>query len=262
MIILNYTHFLNSNQQKKVKFISENTGRLSEFTYLVLDNYEAIKADLMSFIETNKNWLSEQGFEGRTSLIWGIVLGAYQCLPHVLPGLTSWHSEFKALRSQICQKIKDEQALQNQQAPLYKFFESLDFFATVKKDPANHQANLLNHRHFRFRREESVADHNGEVIYEGPVLAIHIPRIWSSLQDVRAAITRKQQKSKIESMLTNSNYCLAKSRQVLLTSGSGSGKSNLRCYYLSVKQLEKRGLLEEVISKAKEYENSTHAGSD
>jgi energy-coupling factor transporter ATP-binding protein EcfA2 len=93
-------------------------------------------------------------------------------------------------------------------------------------------------------------------------LAIHIPRIWNSLQDVRAAITGKQQKSTIESMLVNSNYCLAKSRQVLLTSGSGSGKSNLRCYYLSVKQLEKRGLLEEVISKAREYENGTLAGND
>jgi hypothetical protein len=262
LIVLNYTKFLDKRQQRKIKEIADQTDRLSEFTALILENYNAISTDFFQYIEKNRLWLADKGIDGRKSTIWGYILAGNQCLPHILPGLTSCHSDFKALRSEIYEKIKDQQAMQNRQAPLFKFFESLDFFATVKRDPRNKQTNLLDHRHFRFRSDESVADHNGEVTYEGPVLAIHMPRIWTSLQDVRVAITKKQQKSDIESMLANSKYYLAKSQQVLLTSGSGRGTSNLRCYYLSVKRLEKRGLLEGVIDKARAYENSPHAGSD
>lgn len=255
MIILNYNRFLNTDQQKKVKFISGNTARLSEFTHLILDNYEDILPNLMSCIEKNKNWLSDQGFEGRTSLIWGIILGANECLPHVLPGLTSWHSNFKALRSNICQKVNIESSLEYQQAALYEFFEALEHFSTMKRDPDYKSTNLLDHRHFRIRLDESVADHNGQVIYQGMVLAVHMGRIWNSLQDVNAAVTKNHSRTKITSMLINSRFFLSKSEQVQLTAEIRSKREkNLRCFYISVEELIKHGHLGDVIEKANRYE--------
>jgi hypothetical protein len=257
MIILNYNRFLNTDQQKKVKFISGNTARLSEFTHLILDNYEDILPNLMSCIEKNKNWLSDQGFEGRTSLIWGIILGANECLPHVLPGLTSWHSNFKALRSNICQKVNIESSLEYQQAALYEFFEALEHFSTMKRDPDYKSTNLLDHRHFRIRLDESVADHNGQVIYQGMVLAVHMGRIWNSLQDVNAAVTKNHSRTKITSMLINSRFFLSKSEQVQLTAEIRSRREkNLRCFYISVEELTKHGHLGDVIEKANRYEGN------
>ena len=147
--------------------------------------------------------------------------------------------------------------MQNEQAPLFTFFEALDHFSTMVKDPSDHTAYVLDHRHFRIKEEEAVRDHNDQVIYEGKVLALHMPRIWNSLQAVSAQITKDHSKSTIDSMLMNSKYFLAKSQQVHLTKGlRKKEESNLRCYYLSTSELEKRGFLDGVINEAEDYEKN------
>lgn len=116
---------------------------------------------------------------------------------------------------------------------------------------------LLDHRHFRLKGYEEVRDHNGEVIHRGPVLAIHIKRIWNTLQDHRAPITKEISLSLLESHLQNSSYFIDKSAQVLLTKSMANKKeSNVRCYQLNVNELLSKGMLEELIGKAREYEQS------
>lgn len=116
---------------------------------------------------------------------------------------------------------------------------------------------LLDHRHFQLKNFEEIRDYNGEVIYRGPVLALHIKRIWNTLQDHWAAITTVISLSLPESHLHNSSYFLDKSAQVLLTKSLGAKKeSNVRCYQLNVNELLKKGMLNELIEKAQEYETS------
>jgi len=116
---------------------------------------------------------------------------------------------------------------------------------------------LLDHRHFRLKGYEEVRDHNGEVIHRGPILALHIKRIWNTLQDHRAPITKEISLSLLESHLQNSSYFIDKSAQVLLTKSLGAKKEgNVRCYQLNVKELLKKGMLEELIEKAHEYEKT------
>ncbi|CAN5124474.1 hypothetical protein BH23BAC3_BH23BAC3_35380 [soil metagenome] len=135
------------------------------------------------------------------------------------------------------------------------FLQSLEHHATQTFDPAsdyNIKHMLLDHRHFRFKEFEEVKDHNGEVIYSGPVLAIHIKRIWNTLQDHRTAITKEISLSLFESHLQNSSYFIDKSALVLLTKSLGAKKeSNVRCYQLNVKELFKKGMLEELIEKSR-----------
>lgn len=257
LIILNYTGYLKKEEQAKIHLISDNTHRLSEFTHLILKNYQHLLGVYLNHIDENREWLANKGFSGRTTLIWGCVLAGNQCLPHILPGLTSWNSDFEGLRSQICNAITKEQSLQNEQAPLFTFFEALDHFSTMVKDPSDHTACVLDHRHFRIKEDEVVYDHNRQVIYEGKVMALHMPRIWNSLQAVGAQITRDHSKSTIDSMLMNSKYFLDKSQQVHLTKGlRKKQESNLRCYYLNIEELEKRGFLDGVINEAEDYEKN------
>lgn len=255
MIILNYTSYLKKEEQQRIHEIADHTARLSEFLGLILEKYTMLLEVMLKGIEENKKWLAEQGFDGRTSLIWSYVLGGYQCLPYILPGLTSWHTSFEGFRNEICQAIKKEKALQNEQTPLFTFFDALEFFSTIKHDSATNNTNLLDHRHFRIREDEQVQDENGQIIYTGPVLAISLSRIWNSLQETNASITKEYTRSNIDSLLMNSKYFLAKSQQTMLSKGpKSSQESNVRCYYLNVQELKKRGMLNDMIDKAREYE--------
>lgn len=257
MIILNYTSYLKKDEQQRIQEIADHTNRLSEFLALILDNYQMLLGIMLERIDENKKWLANKGFDGRTSLIWSYVMAGNECLPYILPGLTSWHTDFEGLRSEICKAIKKEKALQNEHAPLFTFFDALEFYSTLKNDEANYNTNLLDHRHFRYREHEEVQETDGQTVYSGPVLAISLTRTWSSLQDANASIVKEYTKANIDSLLMNSKYFLAKSQQTMLTKGlKSSEESNVRCYYLNIEELEKRGLLDGMIEKAKEYERT------
>jgi hypothetical protein len=89
------------------------------------------------------------------------------------------------------------------------------------------------------------------------VLAIHLNRIWETLQSRQAEVTREIKFSILLSLIQNSKYFIAKSQQTLLTREIGSDKTgNFRCIFLDLKEIEKSGQLSEVIHYAKEYERN------
>ena len=260
LIILNYNKFLKDGELQQVKRISDHTHRFSEFSGLIFQNYQVVRKRLFDQLEANQRYLAGQGFQGRTVNNWAVILAGFQSIECILPGLSGWFNDFEALRGEICGHIKKEQSLQNEYNPIHDFFHALEHFATQKFDPASDPANthyLLDHRHFRIKETEQVRDHTGQVLYSGPVLAIHLWRIWSSLQDARAAITTDKALPVLESHLQNSSYFLAKSEQTLLTKSLGARKeSNVRCTWLNVDELAKKGMLEELIDKAREHQRT------
>ncbi|WP_340106841.1 hypothetical protein [Rhodohalobacter sp. 8-1] len=81
--------------------------------------------------------------------------------------------------------------------------------------------------------------------------------MWNALQDIRASFTSEISLSVLESHLMNSSYFLDKSVQMLLTKSMGAKKKgNVRCYILNVDELLSKGMMEELIDKAREYEKT------
>ncbi|MBO6623161.1 MAG: hypothetical protein JJ940_14835, partial [Balneola sp.] len=176
---------------------------------------------------------------------------------YILPDLQHWSNEFGALKTEIYEAIHKEEALQKESNPLHEFFDTLEHYATQKVDPNsefNRRFFVLDHRHFRYKPFEAFTDSNGKV-YQGEVLYLHPKRIWYSLQDAKSDVTRQTNLNTLEAKLQNSSYFLNNSVQVFLTKSIDEPKeSNLRCYVLRVDQLNEKGMLQELIAKAKEYE--------
>jgi hypothetical protein len=260
LVILNYNKFLKKEELQQINEVSDFTPRFSEFLSLILENYDVIRDHFFIHLRNSQNNLSNEGFEGRTVNNWAIILAGLQSIRTTFPGLKPWFENFEAFRSEICNTIRKEHSLQQEHNPIHDFLQSVEHHATQTFDPAsdfNTKHMLLDHRHFRFKGFEEVRDHNGEIIYRGPVLALHIKRIWNTLQDHRAPITKEISLSLLESHLQNSSYFLDKSAQVLLTKSLGAKKeSNVRCYQLNVMELFKKGMLEELVEKARDYEKT------
>jgi hypothetical protein len=136
----------------------------------------------------------------------------------------------------------------------------MEHYVTQRFDPSSEPPGkyfTLDHRHFRIKEFEVVRDHNGAVIYQGPILAIHLKRVWNAMQDIRASITSEISLSVLESHLMNSSYFLDKSVQMLLTKSMGAKKEgNVRCYILNADELLSKGMMEELIEKARDYEKT------
>jgi len=260
LVILNYNKFLKKDELQSLEQVSAYTHRFSELLALIFDNYQSIRDYFFASLTVNQTYLSEQGFDGRTVNNWAIILAGCQCIPMILPGLGYWESDFEAVRSEICASIKKEQSLQNEHNPIHEFFQAAEHYATQVTDPASDYQTkymLLDHRHFRIKEYEEIRGHNGEVTYRGPVLAMHLKRIWSTLQDYRATITRQISLPVLESHLQNSSYFLDKGAQIFLTKSAGAGKeSNVRCILLNIDELQAKGMLTELIEKAREYEQT------
>ncbi|MCH8547383.1 MAG: hypothetical protein LAT80_00810 [Balneolaceae bacterium] len=260
LVILNFNKFLKKGELQRVSYVSDYTDRFSEFLALILGNYQEVRQTFFASLKQNQKYLSDQGFEGRTVNNWAIILAGVRSIEQLLPGLSLWFEEFEAFRSEICNAIRKEQSMQIEHNPIHEFFQSMEHYATQRFDPGSEPPGkylTLDHRHFRIKEFEEVRDHNGEIIYRGPVLAVHLKRVWSSLQDIRASITSEISLSVLESHLQNSSYFLDKSVQMLLTKSMGAKKeSNVRCYILNVNELLSKGMMEELIEKAREYEKT------
>lgn len=255
MIILNYNKFLEKEKLSKLPEVKEHTDRFSEFLALILQNYAAIRAEFFQALEANKQFLTTQGFQGRTVENWGIILAGIACIPEVVGALKPWKNEFEGLRSEICAYIQKEEQLQKQQNPIHAFFEVMEHYATQKKEQGSSHY-LLDHRHFKLREYERIVDESGKITYEGPTLALNVRGIWNVLEDQRANIIRQTSRVEIESKLQNSSYFIDKSVQVALTKSVSDDKksSNRRCYLLNVRELTNKMMLEELLEQAREYE--------
>jgi len=260
LVILNFNKFLKKGELQRVSDVSDYTDRFSEFLALILENYQDVRHTFFASLKQNQKYLSNQGFEGRTVNNWAIILAGVRSVEQLLPGLSLWFDNFEAFRNEICNAIRKEQSLHSEHNPIHELFQSMEHYATQRFDPASEPPGkyfTLDHRHFRIKEFEEVRDHNGEVIYRGPVLAVHLKRVWSSLQDIRASITSEMSLTVLESHLQNSSYFLDKSVQMLLTKSMGAKKEgNVRCYILNVDELLSKGMMEELIEKAREYKKN------
>jgi len=257
LVILNFNKFLKKGELQRVSDVSDSTDRFSEFLALILENYQDVRRTFFSSLELNQKYLSDQDFEGRTVNNWAIILAGVRSIEQLLPELYPWFEDFEAFRSEICNTIRKEHSLLSEHNPVHEFFQSMEHFATQRFDPASEPPGkyfTLDHRHFRIKEFDEVRDHNGEVVYRGPVLVVHLKRVWSSLQDIRASITSETSLSVLESNLQNSSYFLDKSVQMLLTKSMGAKQEgNVRCYILNVNELLSKGMMEDLIEKAREY---------
>ncbi|NBC64637.1 MAG: hypothetical protein GVY07_03085 [Bacteroidetes bacterium] len=260
LVILNFNKFLKKGELQRVSEVSDVTPRFSEFLALILENYEIIREHFFIHLKDNQTELSNQGFEGRTVNNWAIILAGLQSIITIFPGLHAWFDNFEAFRSDIYNAIRKEQSLHTEHNPIHEFFQAIEHYATQRFDPGSEPPGkylTLDHRHFRIKEFEEVRDHTGKVIYRGPVLAVHLKRVWSSLQDIRASITSEMSLTVLESHLQNSSYFLDKSVQMLLTKSMGAKKEgNVRCYILNVNELISKGMMEELIDKARDYEKN------
>jgi len=258
MIVLDYNRHLKKEKLKRIHEITNHTDRFSEFTHLILKNYDHLKSRFFSALEEHINYLNDQGFEGRTSNNWAIPLAGMECIKYILPGLSHWVDEIEALRNEVCDIIRRQEAVTKQFNPVHEFFNSLEYHATQKADPSSDSFDksfLIDHRHFRIKEKDSVEGPDEKIIYDGPTLAIHLKNCWSAMQDVNASITREVSLQQVMTHLEKSSYYLDKSAQVLLTRSLSERKeSNRRCYRLNVNELVDKGFLSELIEKAREYE--------
>ncbi|MEP1304456.1 MAG: hypothetical protein ABJK11_14870 [Balneola sp.] len=257
LVILNYNTFAKREELNRIHEITQHLPHFSEFSVHVLNEYDRFYDILQSYMEVNRKWLADQNFEGRTVDNWSLILAGIQTIPYIFPELTYWKNEFEALRSEICQSIRKEEALQKEANPLHEFFDALEYYATQTIDQASFyigKTNLVDHRHFRCK----VGQHsrlNTKEHYTGFVLYLSLNRIWKVLQSTRADVIKTTTLNMIETKLQNSSYYLDHGVQVVLTKSLEETKeSNRRCYALNVEQLIKNHKLEELIEKAREYE--------
>ncbi len=256
-IILNYSKFLKKDELLRVPEVTQHIHRFSEFTAHILKSYDKAYEAFIYYQKQNKKWLANQNFEGRTVNNWSIVLSGIQTIPMIFPGLSHWKNEFEALRIEICQAIKKEEALQKEANPLHDFFDAIEYYATQKFDPEseyNNRTNVLDHRHFRCKVGQNFLLPTGEN-YTGYILYLSLNGIWNVLQNVHADITRTTTLNMLETKLQNSSYYLEHGVQTILTKSIGEAKeSNRRCYAINVEQLTKNQKLGELIEKAHQYE--------
>lgn len=259
LLILNYNRFVKKEELERIPEITQNTHRFSEFTYHVLSVYDMINNMFFAYVKQNKKWLANQGFDGRTVNNWSYILAGIQCVPVILHPLETWQNEFESLRSDICNSIRNEEALQKEVNPLHEFFDVIQHYAMQINDRNSefpNKTNVLDHRHFRCKVTNTTLSKTGEV-YTGYVLYLSLNRIWQTLQSVNATITRETTLNMIETKLQNSSYYIEHGVQIPLTKALGEQKeSNLRCYALNAQQLVKNHKLEELIEKANEYERN------
>lgn len=258
-IILNYTRFAMKEEQDLIPRIADHKKRFSEFTFHVLSMYDELYKKLVHYIEENSTYLSARNFQGRTVDLWSFVLAGIQCIPQIIDPLRHWIGDFEALRNEICDHIKKEEALNKESNPLHEFFDALEYYATDKNDPDSDYQNktfVLDHRHFRIKANKGSGYTNQKGSPTDYILFLSINRIWQALQSVKADITRTTTLKVIETKLQNSGYFMDQGVQVPLTKALNESKeSNRRCYALNVAELIKNRKLEELIEKAKEYES-------
>ncbi len=257
-IILNYSNFLQKDELLRVPEVTQHIHRFSEFTAHILKSYDKAYESFSYYQKQNKKWLANQNFEGRTVDNWSIVLSGIQTIPMIFPGLSHWKKEFEALRIEICQAIKKEEALQKEANPLHEFFDAIEYYATQKLDlesEYSNRTNVLDHRHFRCKVGSNTLLATGEN-FTGYILYLSLNGIWNVLQSVHADITKTTTLNMLETKLQNSSYYLEHGVQTILTKSIGEAKkSNRRCYAINVEQLKKNQKLGELIEKALSYES-------
>jgi hypothetical protein len=257
MIILNFNTHIKKEKIQDVNNISSKSERLSEFIALILKNYEMLRHAFFDCFTEHKTFLANKNFEGRTANNWACILAGVECLKLILPDL-GWHEELKGFREAVCRKIRLEQEMENSQSELLEFFETLDYFSSEKKHPdAEFQEErfFLDRHHFQLTSYTSKDHHNSDGYFRGPVIALHIPGIWNALKHANADITRQTSRRMIEERMQNSDLFVDKSVTVYMyRSHKGSDKKNTRCYLLDLDKLEKQGLLDDLINKAKQHQ--------
>jgi len=257
MIVLNFNNHIKKNQIEDVNKISFHTERLSEFTALVLENYDVLHSAFFDFFKKHQSYLAGKNFEGRTVNNWGFILAGVECLKLILPDL-GWHEEMKAFREEVCRKIRREQELENSQSELLEFFEALDYYSSEKKHPDaefQEERYYLDRHHFQLSSFTSEDYSNDDGYFHGPVLALHMPGIWNALKHANDDITRQTSRGMIEQRIISSDLFVERSVPVYMCrSHKCSDKKNNRCYLLNLDKLEQHGFLSDVINKAKHHQ--------
>ena len=257
LLILNYTKYLNKEEQAQINLVADNVQRFPEFLSILLDNYDPVREALFGSIKHFFNRLGEEGFKARTCFKWSLILAAHDTFSYFFPQLDRWIETQEEFYYAVVRSIRKEQALQNGNAPLLTFFSAMDFYAAeVTRGANDEKVHVLDHRHFTIKRDVLMNqnDNNGSLMPKD-VLAIHLNRIWKTLQSKQAEVTREIKYPVLESTLQNSRFFVAKSQQTLLTREIGSQvKGNYRCIYLDLAKLKETGQLSQVIEYAEEYE--------
>lgn len=257
LLILNYTKYLNREEQKQLKLITDNVGSFVEFLSLILVHYTAIKIAFFDSIEIYREKLANEGFQARTCLNWSFILAAHDTFQYFFPGLERWIETQDNFYNEVVRSIKKEQSLQNELSPVLAFFSAMDYYASdIVGTAGTSKYHVLDDRHFIIKRNAIIHNEASKSqIGSRDVLAIHLNKIWATMQSRQAAITREIKLPVLQAALQNSKYYLSKGEQTFLTREVGSKKQgNFRCFYLDLEILKERGQLSEVIDYARQYE--------
>jgi hypothetical protein len=251
LLILNYNNHMKGSRVQDIHKISENEDRLSEFLFLILQDYKLIKKAFFDHLKKYKDRLIKKNFDGRTVNNWAIILAGVECMGLLLPEL-EWHEQMDELELEIIASIRKEQELERSQNVLIEFLETLNYYAAEKK---NQHARLdeewyaLDRRHFTVKQYTPSED--SKIEYHGPALAIHMSSIWNVLKDYKADITRKASRSTIESKLQNSEIFLERSVNVFMHKDQKSqNKKTKRCFMLNLELLNKQGVIDDLVNQA------------
>ncbi len=252
LIILPYIKRLRGEELRQLRYLFQNSGRWGEFVALVLEQFQSIKAVLFERIPYYNEKFHARGLDGRTSLKYAYVLAALDAITAFMPSLRHWKQTGEEFFETLVDSILKEKQAQEENEPLLQFFEEMNLYAleTDRGYRGTGDRQMLDQRHFRIIEQVQIKDDSGNPRACTDVVAIHLGRIWQTLHAHHSVVTQNYTEKYIQVLLEQSPFFMAKSQQVSLTRDSkGKEKTNLRCYYLNLGELQKRRVLENLIEE-------------
>lgn len=257
LILLVYRKRLDKKELEQLADLFRNSSRWGEFVALLLEHYQHVQTILFERLPYYNQKLIDRGLDGRTSQKYAGILAALDTVPEFLPSLSSWQRTGQEFFETLVEAIRKEKQSQEENHPLLEFFSEMNLYALEAERGYSGVPNyrVLDQRHYKIIEKAQIKDAQGKLIGCSNVLAIHLGRIWQTLNNHHSLITQNYSKEYIQSMMEQSPFYVTKSQQVYLWQDAGGGrKANLRCYYLNLAELEKQGILENLLEAARLFQ--------
>lgn len=259
MVMLNYTYYASSKDLPTIKWLQDNSYRLAELIPMLFEHtdFKGRLDQIKARTEHYANMISDKGFNSRIAMCYGYCCAGIQTLADSL-GDTAKGIEFitDEFFHEMIYHIRREISIQAENSALNQFLSALDFYSARPDKSAGKDSNnmVIDHRHCRLLYDQEVKHGDGTITHHNKVLAIHMPSVWTVLQENRHSVTTENTHNSISALIHNSKFFIAKSQQTYLTRSSNtSEESNRRCYWLKYDEIHQTGICDTLFHYLTEY---------
>lgn len=237
-LILYFTRKLSQNETAKLSALEMAADSLSIFVPLLLGRYNEIKKAFFDNVEDHFKAIYAYNLPSRVAHHWAYVFSAYDVYQNFFD--KSWSEKREAFQNEALQILIADQKRSTEDVPLHRFFEALDFGATIIDSYRDGKPIFAIDRHcVRLIKGRWEAE-NGKIFND--VLAIHIADAWQKLALKNSPVTKDVTLSNLDYLIEQSSFFIKKSHQTRFQHPDGTEVTK-RAYVFDAAGMESMHLM-------------------